>query len=772
MRTKHALTAGFGLAAFLVAAVGGLAVWSTARGIEAQALQEANGVAEVLSYLVTSAGDPNQPLIDRQAELQRHVEELHALDRRDISIMDSDQRRVADVERADLGTVEDDDPNDEVGEAMADGRPRTFVQVSPDHPRGIKQLVVPIRRAGRNLGALKLEYTPIYQRVWRSEQTRIVLEAGASSVAMAMIVLLGVVVTRHVAREGERALEAQARAEEANRAKSEFLANMSHEIRTPMNGVIGMAELLMDTELTLDQRECLDVVVTSADSLLGLINDILDFSKIEARRLELDLISFDLNQCLDDAIRSLAPRAHKKGLELVYHVASEVPGVVVGDPGRLRQIIINLIGNAIKFTERGEVAFNVEHVSQQGQSHTLLFSITDTGIGITVEQQATIFEAFNQADASMTRRFGGTGLGLTISSQLVTLMGGRISVESAPGMGSRFDVTLSLEASALPATDSRAREKLGLEGMRVLVVDDNATNRRILERILTQWGMLPTVVDGGAGALEALAAARHDGQPFPLVLLDYQMPEMDGFELVERINRLFETATPTIMMLSSVGQRGDALRCKELGVAAYLTKPVRQSVLLEAIRTILAKHERTAPRADLVTQHSLRDAKRRLRVLLAEDNAVNQLVAVRLLERRGHSVVVAADGREAVAAMAQEPFDVVLMDVQMPEMDGLLATAEIRKWERSTGGHVPIVGLTAYAMPEDRARCIDAGMDEYLAKPFNAAALFQALEKVLPSPVPPETTTTNPDAHSTEWPTAPDSCPPDAPPGSSRERDP
>ncbi len=490
-------------------------------------------------------------------------------------------------------------------------------------------------------------------------------------------------------------------------------------------------------ELTDEQREYLEIIGNSGGSLMTLINNMLDFSKIESKKLDLDPIEFDLPDSLADTLRPFVERAQAKGVELVYQIQAGTPDIVIGDPGRLRQVLTNLVGNAVKFTEQGEIVLDVEKESETEGKLRLRFTLTDTGIGIPFEKQTSIFEPFTQADGSTTRKYGGTGLGLAISRHLVEMMGGDILVASQPGVGSTFQFRVSLEQPRTPTLPSIDLETVDVKDLTVLVVDDNAVNRRLLQEILSKWNMKPTLAPSGKTALEALEQAQMRETPFDLILLDVMMPEMDGFETAERIRSRFDFYQSVIMILTSVGQRGDAARCRELGISAYLTKPIKQIELFDAILTVLALRNQNAEHRNLITRHSLRRTpsepsaglSKSLHILLAEDNVVNQKVAAKILANWGHSIVVASNGKEAVNACEKEHFDLVFMDVQMPDLDGFETTRIIRAGERDGGRRLPIVAMTAHAMKGDKKKCLAAGMDDYVSKPINRDELFSVIQK-------------------------------------------
>ena len=595
---------------------------------------------------------------------------------------------------------------------------------------GIDGLIVP--------ESLRSESSDLETRVRRGEIVRVEVErmrkdgrhiqvrlsAAAVHAAAdgALVALYEDISDRKAAEAAMR--EARDLAERVARARSAFLANMSHEIRTPMNAVLGFVELVLDTELAPEQRRALELVRTSSEALLTILNDILDYSKIEAEHLELESIPFDLPKVVHATATLLAVRAREKHLELTVDVPPDVPQMVRGDPTRLRQVLMNLIGNAIKFTEQGEVDVSASIIQRDGDRAAVQFRVRDTGIGISEDQLGTIFQEFTQADASMTRRYGGTGLGLAISRRLVALMAGELAVTSEVGRGSEFSfaLTFPLEAGA----QATARAAVSLGGRRLLVVDDNETNRRIVRDMLGAEGMAVHEASRADAGLEALRRAARARTPYDLAILDAQMPDQDGFELATAIRADRALTATRLLILTSAGQRGDGERCRQLGIQAYLTKPIARADLVEAVGTVLAGTASAPGAADLVTRHSIAESRHALRILLAEDNPVNQQVATAMLLKRGHHVDVASNGREAVDAVAREPYDVILMDIQMPEMDGFEATEQIRGLPQ--GRSLPIIALTAHALSGERERCLARGMSGYLAKPFKAHDLFAAVE--------------------------------------------
>jgi PAS domain S-box-containing protein len=590
---------------------------------------------------------------------------------------------------------------------------RRFLDTREAGGMGRRREVTALRRDGREF--------PV-------EMTVAALRLGESYVFNAFV--HDITARKQAEAESRSAREA---AEAANRAKSEFLANMSHEIRTPMNGILGMTELALDTDLSPEQREYLGAVKSSADALLQVINDILDFSKIEAGHLALDPVEFNPRDSLGEVLKTFALRAHRKGLELACHIHPEVPDRLVGDVGRVRQVIVNLVGNAIKFTERGEVVVRAEAREKTADEVCLHVRVQDTGVGIPADRLGHIFCPFVQADGSTTRRYGGTGLGLSISTRLVEMMGGRLWAESEPGRGSTFHFTARLGRQGRSGSSVLRQKVMALYGTPVLVVEDNATNRDILEEMLRSWGLSPTAVDGREAALAALGRAARSGKPFRLVLLDGTLPQEDGPALVEHVRRQPGDAA-VVLMLASADRMREADLYRRLGVTSHLTKPVNQSDLLETIQAVLGEgtgEDEGVPARGAGAADEVR-LLRPLRILLAEDNAVNQRVGRVTLEKQGHKVQVAKNGLEALAALDEGAFDLVLMDVQMPEMDGLATTAALRAREGVTGRRLPVIAVTAHAMKGDRERCLAAGMDGYVSKPLRPGELDRVIRELVP----------------------------------------
>jgi len=559
--------------------------------------------------------------------------------------------------------------------------------------------------------------------IWVDSKSSVI--KGKAGEAIGYVAVTQDVTQRQTVAENLRI--AKEAAEAANRAKSEFLANMSHEIRTPMNGIIGMTELALDTELDQEQRNYLSMVKSSADALLGIVNDILDFSKIEAGRLELESAVFSLHACIEDALRPLALRAHEKGLELTWFVEPRVPEHLRGDATRLRQVLINLAGNAVKFTKAGNVSIYAELVSEREGSVTIQLTVADTGIGIPPEKHKQIFAAFSQADASTTREFGGTGLGLSISARLVELMGGHIGLESEPGKGAKFHFTAEFVAVAQRPAPAGSGPDSGLKGVRALIIDDDEINRHLLERLLTGWGMETCVAAGGKDALTAFEKYQQANTPFTLALVDKNMPELNGYQTIRRLRELPGGASVAVLILTSSPSAEDVPAHKALNIVQRITKPILREGLLEAMRS--AVHG-IAPR-HAAGSDGVASSNRPLRILLAEDNAVNQKLAARLLEKMGHQVTVAHNGKEAVELTGRGDFELILMDIQMPLVSGIEATEMIRQAELGTARRIPIVALTANAMKGDQAKYLAAGMDGYVSKPIRAELLRDEIARVV-----------------------------------------
>ncbi len=594
---------------------------------------------------------------------------------------------------------------------------------TPEHAEAARRDELKIMQTGQPMiSCVERETWPDRPDTWCSS-TKVALQDAAGNIIGTFGISRDITDLKQTEEELARARDD---ANRANRAKSDFLANMSHEIRTPMNAIIGMSELLSRTSLNRDQRDFLELVRGAADSLLRLLNDILDLSKIEASKLELEQIPFSIRECLGKTGQTLSLRAAERGLELACRVAPDIPDRLIGDPGRLRQVLINLIGNAIKFTERGEVYVNVVRDPQlPAEDHTLWlqFSVRDTGIGIPADKQASVLEAFTQADSSTTRKYGGTGLGLTISAQLAQLMGGRLWLESEIGAGTTFFFTAQLEVAPSQSVEHTS-ELTNHTGLEVLVVDDNATNRRILKEILLSWRMRPVLVASGQEAIQAIELAAANDSPYRLAILDCMMPEMDGFGLAEWIRGRFNSKQTRLIILSSATRVGDSERCERVGIARYLTKPVIQSELLDAVLQVMSDGQSI----QVIRGPAQIIPCRPLRVLLAEDGLANKLVAKGLLELGGHEVQIASDGQEAIDLWERETFDVILMDMHMPDVDGLQATAEIRRRESVKRCRpIPIIAITAAAMPEDTRQCMQAGMNAFIAKPLQPELLYKTL---------------------------------------------